>query len=97
MDDSKEYLKFLGIVKSNINFTKTSDYGYDQMLINVLFYTGKFENINIKFDLCTQRICFMQNLIFNKEDKKLSFEDGCSPVVIHKSYPSNYHISNDIK
>lgn len=89
MGDSKEYLKFLEIVKNNLNYSKASDYGYDQMLINVLFYTGKFENINIKFDLCTQRSCFMPNLIFNKEDKKLSFEDGCSPVVIHKSYPSN--------
>jgi hypothetical protein len=89
MGDSKEYLKFLEIVKNNLNYSKASDYGYDQMLINVLFYTGKFESINIKFDLCTQRSCFMPNLIFNKEDKKLSFEDGCSPVVIHKSYPSN--------
>jgi hypothetical protein len=89
MGDSKEYLKFLDIVKANLNYTKALDYGYDQMLINVLYYTGKFNNINIKFDFCTQRSCFMPNLIFNKEDKKLYFKTGCSPVLIHKSYPSN--------
>ena len=89
MGDSKEYLKFLDIFKKNLNHSKTLDYGYDQYLINVLFYTGKFDSINIKFDLCTQRSCFMPNLTFNREDKALYFKTGCSPVLIHKSYPSN--------
>lgn len=89
MGDSKEYLKFLDIFKKNLNHSKTLDYGYDQYLINVLFYTGKFDSINIKFDLCTQRSCFMPNLTFNREDKSLYFKTGCSPVLIHKSYPSN--------
>ena len=89
MGDSKEYLKFLDILKNNLNYTKTLDYGYDQNLINVLFYTGKFDNINIKFDLCTQRSCFMPNLTFNREDNLIHFKTGCSPVLIHKSYPSN--------
>jgi hypothetical protein len=89
MGDSKEYLKFLDILKNNLNHTKTLDYGYDQNLINVLFYTGKFDNINIKFDLCTQRSCFMPNLTFNREDNLIHFKTGCSPVLIHKSYPSN--------
>jgi len=89
MGDSKEYLKLLDIMKKNLNLTKTSVYGYDQMLFNMLFYTGKFDNININFDLCTQRSCFMPNLTFRSEDNMLSFKTGCSPVVIHKSYPSN--------
>ena len=89
MGDSKEYLKFLDIFIKNLNHSKTLDYGYDQNLINVLFYTGKFDSINIKFDLCTQRSCFMPNLTFNREDKALYFKTGCSPVLIHKSYPSN--------
>lgn len=89
MGDSKEYLKFLDIMKANLNYTKALYFGYDQILINVLYYTGKFNNINIKFDFCTQRSCFIPNLIFNKEDKKLYFKTGCSPVLIHKSYPSN--------
>jgi hypothetical protein len=87
----------LDIFKKNLNHIKTLDYGYDQNLINVLFYTGKFDSINIKFDLCTQRSCFMPNLTFNREDNLIYFKTGCSPVLIHKSYPSNYFIINGIK
>ena len=90
MGDSKEYLKFLDILIANFNFTKALDYGYDQMLINVLYYTGKFRNINIKFDLCTQRSCFIPKLIFNRKNKSLYYKNGCSPVLIHKKYPIYY-------
>ena len=90
MGDSKEYLKFLDILIANFNFIKALDYGYDQMLINVLYYTGKFRNINIKFDLCTQRSCFIPKLIFNRKNKSLYYKNGCSPVLIHKKYPIYY-------
>ena len=89
MGDSKEYLKFLDIFRKNLDYKKALDYGYDQMLINVLYYTGKFNDINIKFDLCTQRSCFFPKLIFNKKNKRLYFKTGCSPVLIHKCYPTN--------
>ena len=88
MGDSKEYLKFLIVMKENFNYTKALDYGYDQMLINVLYYTGQLNKINIKFDLCTQRSCFCPILLFDKDNKNLNFKNGCSPVVIHKSYPT---------
>ena len=87
MGDSKEYLKFLDIIKKNFNYQKALDYGYDQMLINVLYYTGKFKKINIKFDLCTQRSCFTPKLIW--KNKQLYFKNGCSPALIHKSYPKH--------
>jgi hypothetical protein len=87
MGDSKEYLKFLKVMKINFNYTKASIYGYEQMLINALYYTKQFNKINLKFDLCTQRSCFSPILIFDKDSKNLFFKDGCSPVVIHKSYP----------
>ena len=89
MGDSKEYLKFLDIMVKNFNYTKAVNYGYDQILINVLYYTGKLNKINIKFDLCTQRSCFLPKLIFNKKTKKFYYKDGCSPVLIHKYYPKN--------
>jgi hypothetical protein len=89
MGDSKEYLKLLKIMKDNFNYSKVSQHGYDQMLFNVLYYTGKLKSINIKFDLCTQRSCFLPKLIFNKENKSLHYKNGCSPVLIHKSYPTN--------
>ena len=87
MGDSKEYLKFLNVIIKNFNYTKALNYGYDQMLINVLYYTGQFNKINIKFDLCPQRSCFVPILIFNKSNKNLYYKNGCSPVLIHKSYP----------
>ena len=87
MGDSKEYFKFLDILNKNFNYTKALNYGYDQILINVLYYTGKFKEINIKFDLCSQRSCFVPNLIFERKNKKLYFKNGCSPVIIHKNYP----------
>ena len=90
MGGSKEYLKFLDIMLSNLNYTKALDYGYDQMLINVLYYTGKFNSVNIKFDLCTQRSCFIPILIFNRKNKSLNYRNGCSPVLIHKAYPIYY-------
>ena len=37
MGDSKEYLKFLDIMIKNFNYIKASNYGYDQILLNVLF------------------------------------------------------------
>ena len=86
MGDSKQYLQFLDIMKRNFNHKKALYYGYDQMLINVLYYTGKFNKINIKFDLCTQRSCFIPKLKW--ENNKLYFKNGCSPVLIHKSYPT---------
>ena len=90
MGDSKEYFKFLDIMISNFNYTKALDYGYDQMLINVLYYTGRFSSVNIKFDLCTQRSCFMPKLIFNRKKFRLNYINGCSPVLIHKGYPMFY-------
>ena len=87
MGDSKEYLKFLEIMKQNFNYTKALHFGYEQMLINVLYYTGKLNKINLRFDICTQRSCFIPKLIFNRKNKMLYFKTGCSPVVIHKSYP----------
>jgi hypothetical protein len=90
MGDSKEYFKFLDIMISNFNYTKALDYGYDQMLINVLYYTGKMSSVNIKFDLCTQRSCFIPILIFNRKNKSLYYRNGCSPVLIHKAYPIYY-------
>jgi hypothetical protein len=89
MGDSREYLKFLNIMFNNFNYTKALNYGYDQMLINVLYYTGKFNKINIIFDLCSQRSCFIPKLIFKKKNKLLYFKSGCSPALIHKSYPIN--------
>jgi hypothetical protein len=88
MGDSKEYLKFLIVMKNNFNYTKALDYGYEQMLLNVLYYTGQFNKINIKFDSCTQRSCFCPILIYDKDNKNLYYKNGCSPVVIHKKYPT---------
>ena len=88
MGDIKEYLKFLDIMINNFNYSKGHNYGYDQMLINVLYYTGKFNKINIKFDLCTQRSCFIPKLIFNKTSFEFYYKNGCSPVLIHYSYPN---------
>lgn len=89
MGDAKVYFKFLDIMLANFNYTKAYDYGYDQMLINVLYYTGKFNEIDIKFDLCTQRSCFFPKLIFDKKSRKLYYKNGCSPILIHKLYPQN--------
>jgi hypothetical protein len=90
MGDSKEYLKFLDIMIKNFNYIKASNYGYDQILLNVLYYTGELNKINIKLDLCTQRSCLLPNLIFNTKNKELYYNNtGCSPILIHKSYPSN--------
>ena len=82
MGDSKEYLKFLIVMKNNFNYTKALDYGYEQMLIIVLYYTGQFNKINIKFDSCAQRSCFCPILIFDRDNKNLYFKNGCSPVII---------------
>lgn len=90
MGDSKEYLKFLTIMIKNFNYIKASNYGYDQILLNVLYYTGELNKINIKLDLCTQRSCLLPKLIFNTKNKELYYNTtGCSPILIHKSYPSN--------
>jgi hypothetical protein len=90
MGDSKEYLKFLDIMIKNFNYIKASNYGYDQILLNVLYYTGELNKINIKLDLCTQRSCLLPKLIFNSKNNELYFNStGCSPILIHKSYPSN--------
>jgi len=99
MGDSKEYLKFLKVMKDNFNHKKASIFGYEQMLINVLYYTGHLNKVNMKFDLCTQRSCFRPILIFDEINKNLYFKNGCSPVVIHKSYPrksSKFHKTRNL-
>ena len=88
MRDSKEYLKFLIVMKNNFNYIKALDYGYEQMLLNVLYYTGQFNKINIKFDSYTQRSCFCPILIYEKDNKNLYYKNGYSPVVINKKYPT---------
>lgn len=86
MGDAKEYLHFLDIFVKNLDYTKAYKFGYDQMLINVLFYTGVFNKIDIKFDSCTQRSCFNSKLKLNKKILKFYFKNGCSPVLIHKLF-----------
>ena len=57
-----------------------------------MYYGNEFKHVSIVIDKCTQRYCFIQShsLKTNKKTTTLQYEDGCSPVMIHKGYPQGW-------
>lgn len=92
-------LKFLEIFSHALieyAFNKTTiqmqNFGYDMLMLNFLYYTKKFEKLEIKVIGCEQIFCTRpKNLYFNKDATRLEFEtDHCSPILIHKNYPNSW-------
>ena len=92
-------LKFLEIISQALidyAFNKTTiqmnNFGYDMLLLNFLYYTKKFDQLEIKIIGCEQIFCTRpKNLLFNKDTTRFEFEtDNCSPIFIHKNYPNSW-------
>ena len=93
---TKYVFKFLELFSHKLiqfnNKNQMHNFGYEQILFNYLFYLGYFDKCNLKPIGCEQRMCFRpQNLLFNKKTTKFFYENsGCSPILIHKFYPSSW-------
>ena len=81
-------IELLTIWNSHFNVKYRNNWGYDQTLLNWLYYNGYFESIGMTLEKCTQRMCFGAFLSIDKLSKSFTLEDiDCAPVLIHKDFP----------
>ena len=100
MGGTEKILKFLNIFLANlenINKRYLRKFGYDQTILNYLYYYNYFDSIPLKLETCSQRTCFRaRSLRYNKNTTKIIFEeDKCSPVLFHKFFPDSWR-NNEI-
>ncbi|KAL7711919.1 Uncharacterized protein QTN25_010420 [Entamoeba marina] len=92
----KVMLEFFKVWVDNLEQSKLNSWGYEQSLINILYYTGKMDHIPIVREQCSQRMCFApgshnDNLNMAPDQKTITYSvDGCSPVLMHKGVPSSW-------
>ena len=90
MGGIEKIISFLTILTSNMDKKKTNKFGYDEMLLNQLYYYDKkFNDLGFIIEGCGQKICFKtESIVYDVNSKIVRFkENGCSPVVIHKHFP----------
>ena len=91
---TKKVIEFLKIFNEYVNPIKAKKFGYDQVLFTLLVRKHKFDSIGLKFEQCTQRVCFISHVKYNLNTTKIIYKENmCSPIVLHKSIPSNWKTS----
>ncbi|KAL7721420.1 Uncharacterized protein QTN25_001836 [Entamoeba marina] len=82
------------VVANNMEKHKMHIWGYEQSMLDVMYYTDKLNHIPVVFEDCTQRICFKpfpNQLNMGIDALSLTYiKDRCSPVLIHKGYPYSW-------
>ena len=90
------FFNLLELFQNNLlnfnNRNQMNNFGYEQILFNYLFYLGYYKHVNLKPVGCEQRMCFRpNNLLFNNKTTNFIYNrSGCSPILIHKSYPNSW-------
>ncbi|ELP87822.1 hypothetical protein EIN_273490 [Entamoeba invadens IP1] len=87
MGGSSKIYRYINIMTNELKPEKMRLWGYDQSVHNYLLYTGKFDELNITKEYCTQRTCFSErvSLVVDFKRKILyTRETGCAPVLRHK-------------
>ena len=94
---TEKVINLLEILTNNFEKEKLKYFGYDQTILNKLYYNNELNSLNLTIEGCTQRICFRpKNLRFNKETTKIYFlRDHCTPIIIHKYFPSSWERSKE--
>ncbi|KAL7716624.1 Uncharacterized protein QTN25_005919 [Entamoeba marina] len=88
-------LKVLEIWNDNFDFSYKNSWGYDQTLLNKLYYDGLFDSVGLSLEKCTQRMCFKPSQLFiNFVDDIAVYQYGCSPIVLHKGLPGHWRSLN---
>ncbi|ELP89836.1 hypothetical protein EIN_198950 [Entamoeba invadens IP1] len=81
----------LNILCDNMDWEKMM-WEYDQALLNVLYYTGKFENVGLQAVACQQRVCYIGINGFRVENKVIYWNNTlCSTVATHKFTTNSTH------
>ncbi|KAL7721418.1 Uncharacterized protein QTN25_001834 [Entamoeba marina] len=82
------------VVADNMEKHKMHIWGYEQSMLDVMYYTDELNHIPVVFEDCTQRICFKpfpSQLNMGRDGLSLTYiKDRCSPVLIHKGYPYSW-------
>ncbi|EAL49964.2 hypothetical protein CL6EHI_012440 [Entamoeba histolytica] len=89
---TEHVLRLLQIFTSHFNYQRVNIWGYDQSLLNYLYYSGQFNSLNITVANCDQMFCFdMRNgCYYNKKEKSLIMRgSNCSPIIRHKIVSKN--------
>ena len=94
---TEKIIDLLVILTNNFEKEKLKYFGYDQTILNKLYYNDELKSLNLTIEGCTQRICFRpKNLRFNKATTKIYFlRNHCSPIIIHKYFPSSWERSKE--
>ncbi|EDR24117.1 hypothetical protein EDI_199070 [Entamoeba dispar SAW760] len=83
----EQVLHFLQIFTSQFNYQRVNIWGYDQSLLNYMYYSGQFNSLNITIATCDQMFCFdlRNGCYYNKKEKSLTVRGtNCSPIIRHK-------------
>ncbi|ELP84030.1 hypothetical protein EIN_347170 [Entamoeba invadens IP1] len=76
--------KVLQIYTSKMDKTN-KHWGYDQALLNVLYYNGSFDEVGMKSITCEQKLCYIGRYTMAVKDKVIYYNNTqCSPVAMHK-------------
>ena len=97
MGGIEKIISFLRILTSNMDRKKTNKFGYDEMILNQLYYYDKkFNDLKFIIEGCGQKICFKsESIVYDINSKIVRFkENGCSPVIIHKHFPIFWNYGN---
>ncbi|EDR22522.1 hypothetical protein EDI_157710 [Entamoeba dispar SAW760] len=89
---TEKVLQLLQIYTSQFDYQRVHIWGYDQSLLNHMYFAGYFNSLNVTMATCDQMFCFdMRNgCYYNKKEKSL-FVRGtkCSPIIRHKIVSKN--------
>jgi hypothetical protein len=91
MGGIEKIISFLTILTSNFDLKKAKRFGYDEIILNQLFYyDNKFKDLDFIIEGCGQKICFRsKSIVYDFDSKIVQFkENQCSPVIIHKNFPN---------
>ena len=83
-------IELLEIWSVNMKRCFVSRWGYEQSLLNYLYYNNYLKTINFVVEKCTQRMCFGAKTKINERSQTFVLIDKqCAPVVIHKDFPES--------
>ncbi|ELP83490.1 hypothetical protein EIN_377050 [Entamoeba invadens IP1] len=61
------------------------EWGYDQALLNVLYYNGTFKELGLETVGCQQKLCYQGKFDYKVKNRVIYFANTkCSPIAAHK-------------
>lgn len=91
----EKMIEYLTILVDNMSESKIKGWGYEQSLMNYLYYgTNKVKHLNMKLEKCSDTICYFGDKAFLFTGNQIFYSDTfCPPVAYHKLKSIGRHFS----